>query len=239
MFSYQNITNRNEFIQKFREDQGLSKNSRVNTVGSESAIASPIKKGRNVNASGNVSNSHSLIYLQGAHSRLNTSSGKIKQQNEGRWDYLHKLEKLKRMKLDEQRRRKEEELFEQDLQQCTFSPKLNTNKSTGNLRGRSQKSGGIAGLSSIGNTNLHTPDNYYSYASNSPKYIDSPHKKNESSPTIAERQKQWIYKRDVKLDKIKQNKIINENKECIFTPKLVLCLYILLIFRIPLTNSKR
>lgn len=187
MFSYQHITNRNEFIQKFREDQGLMpKNSRQSTAENKNKQ----KSDSGVNQSG-----------------LNQKG------NEGRWEYLHKLEKLKRMKLEEQRKVKEKELFENDLVQCTFSPKLNTNKSLGNLSSNiSQNASRIitrpktqdkSGYNSNGNTNLPTSENV------------------KTADNLIDRQKQWEYKKNMRIENIKQSQFVKDTRECIFTPKLV------------------
>ena len=74
----------------------------------------------------------SFIILQKSKSRgdlLNKSPSHVKKKDEeGRWDYLYKLEKLKRIKLDEKRRMKDMNEYKRDVDECTFSPKLNSSK---------------------------------------------------------------------------------------------------------------
>jgi hypothetical protein len=86
-------TNRNEFLEKFREKQAVSFN--------------------NYN-----SNSQSQT--------LDLSKSKISVgESDGRWEFLYQLDKIKKVKLEKLRRQKEENEYEKDFKECTFSPKLN------------------------------------------------------------------------------------------------------------------
>lgn len=112
---------------------------------------------------------------------------------EGRWEYLHQLEKLKRSKLEKQRNRKEQEKYEKDLVECTFNPKLNKVKNY-----------------QILNTNLagnHIQSNY-----NIHNYADS---------NLLDRQQSWASKKNLKIEKLKQSQFEKNNEECYFKPKLV------------------
>ena len=174
MNSYQHITDRSEFIQKFRQDQGLQPSLQRNKS------TDKLNKSR-VNSSNNLSMSKSSL--------------------EGRWEYLFQLEKLKRTKLDEQRKLKDQQLFQKDLNECTFSPKLNTNKSVSLLSPKS--------LSSLG----------YSNGNRVPSTSDS--MMAQSPDSLLGRQQQWNYKKNMRIENIKQTQMQNDNKECIFKPKLV------------------
>jgi hypothetical protein len=112
---------------------------------------------------------------------------------EGRWEYLHQLEKLKRSKLEEQRNRKERELYEKELSECTFTPKLNKVK---NYRILNTK---LAGNNQIDNYSLI----------------------NKVDSNLLERQQSWSSKKNMKIEKIKQYQYEKNNEECFFKPKLV------------------
>jgi hypothetical protein len=129
---------------------------------------------------------------------------------EGRWEYLFQLEKLKRTKLDEQRKLKDQQLFQKDLNECTFSPKLNTNKSVSLLSPKS--------LSSLG----------YSNGNRVPSTSDS--MMAQSPDSLLGRQQQWNYKKNMRIENIKQTQIQNDNKECIFKPKLVRVIFYFIYF---------
>jgi hypothetical protein len=53
---------------------------------------------------------------------LNTNSSVM---NRSRWDYLHDLNKLQQVKLNEKRQLKKKEKEDEMMNECTFSPKLN------------------------------------------------------------------------------------------------------------------
>ena len=63
-------------------------------------------------------------------SNLTTNASRI---SRSRWDYLHDLNKLQKVKLDEKRKLVKKEEEEQIMNQCTFSPKLNKSANYGNL----------------------------------------------------------------------------------------------------------
>ena len=63
-------------------------------------------------------------------SNLTTNVSRI---SRSRWDYLHDLNKLQKVKLDEKRKLVKKEEEEQIMNQCTFSPKLNKSANYGNL----------------------------------------------------------------------------------------------------------
>jgi hypothetical protein len=182
MNPYQNITNRDEFIQKFRQDQGLEPKTSMTRMKSTDKLNR--SRVTHVN-SNNVSICRTI-------------------NGEGRWEYLHQLEKLKRNKLDQQRKLKDQELFIKDLNECTFTPKLNTNKSMSLLTPKP--------LSSIG------------YSNNGTRMPNSPNSSSLSNlpcDNLLVRQQQWNYKKNMRIENIKQSQILNDNKECIFKPKLV------------------
>lgn len=52
------------------------------------------------------------------------------QKETGRWSYLHNLNRVKQMKLEEQRKKQKEKEEENLTAECTFSPKLNKSVST-------------------------------------------------------------------------------------------------------------
>jgi hypothetical protein len=183
-------TNRNEFIERFRQEHGLTNNTntRQHTI---EGIETPIP--RKITNKTSLNNSTVNI-------NINVNVNKSQQQLDGRWDYLHKLEKLKRMKLEEQRKLKEQVDFEKDLEKCTFSPKLNTNKSMGNLhRSKTQL-----------NTQLPTQENINTQI---------------LSGNLLERQQLWAYKKNLKIENIKHHQLNVETKECVFQPKIVNYIY--------------
>jgi hypothetical protein len=173
----QTYTDRNEFIEEFRKQQGLPNNEKKSQ-----------KKGS--------SKSSNTVITQG-------------NQKDGRWEYLYQLEKLKRIKLTEQRKMKEQGLYEKDLTECTFTPKLNTNKSTKYLHS-GQSVGALSNVSS----NLPSMTNYNS---NSNLHQDG----SVQYGTLLERQAMWSHKRHIKLENIKQTQLSKDNQECNFRPKIV------------------
>ncbi len=191
MYTYQHITNRNEFIQEFRKNQGLdiSRNTNPKSAKSRKTNNNP---------------------------KTNISTSSISN-NDGRWNYLHQLEKLRKVKLNEQRNLKEQLSYEKDFQECTFSPKLNKSKrSTTNL---SEGLSGISGGNNNNNnmSNLNNSTNKIQLSSNS--NIQSYNGK-DYDPLI-ERQKMWEYKKNMKIENIKHDQNMRDTEECIFNPVLV------------------
>jgi hypothetical protein len=134
----------------------------------------------------------------------------MKKSEEGRrWDYLFKLEKLKRMKLDETRRLKDMNEYEKDLNDCTFSPKLNINK-------MDRVNSGIGNNLTITNAMRGQKSQIRKVNSNGDNSVAL----NEGTNLI-DRQKAWEYKKFMKIENIKQIVIEKDTAECVFTPKLV------------------
>jgi hypothetical protein len=202
MNSYQSITNRDEFIQKFRQDQGLEPKTPKNSM-------IPLSGYSNKYATNQMHRVQSSEKINRSRAQVNFSSNNLSycrtSNPEGRWEYLHQLEKLKRTKLDQQRKLKDHELYMKDVNECTFSPKLNTNKSMSLLSPKP--------LSSIGySSGTRMPNSPNSSSLNAI---------NMTSDTLLIRQQQWNYKKNMRIENIKQSQILNDNKECIFKPKLV------------------
>lgn len=153
MYGSQLYTNRNEFIEKFREQQGLTPLPDFNS------------------------------------SRFDTQ---IKQQIEGRWEYLHKLEKLKRIKLEEKRKEKTQKEYEKEFNECTFNPKINN----------------------------FTPklNSHKSFVNSQSKSIEQT---NLDSSNLLGRQEIWNQKKNMKIETIKQSQTNDELKECHFKPLIV------------------
>jgi hypothetical protein len=130
--------------------------------------------------------------------RLTTEakSTKTTKSQSGRWDFLYQLEKLKRAKLQEQINKKQQELFEKEISECTFSPKLNKSVSIGYIN------------TSPCPGSHNTTQNYVLATSG-------------SSSRLIDRQKDWGNKKNIKLESIKQQEFIKQNQECIFKPRIV------------------
>jgi hypothetical protein len=119
------------------------------------------------------------------------------------------LEKLKRMKLDETRRLKDMNEYEKDLNDCTFSPKLNINK-------MDRVNSGIGNNLTITNAMRGQKSQIRKVNSNGDNSVAL----NEGTNLI-DRQKAWEYKKFMKIENIKQIVIEKDTAECVFTPKLV------------------
>ncbi len=173
MNSYQHITDRNEFIEKFRQDQGLpmmSRNETSNTLSKSRIIYEP----------------------------------SIREVNDGRWDYLYSLEKLKQAKLNEQRRIKKMQVLQKENLECTFSPKVNRDKSIKNFTNRN--------LPRSYNFDLNGISNLLSNEREQKPHIGL---------NLLDRQQQWAYKKNMHIENIKNEQVVKDIQECIFKPKLV------------------
>jgi hypothetical protein len=196
MYSYHHIRNRDEFIKQFKQDHGI-----------------PVLNNNNINKSTILQKSKSRGDL------LNKSPSHVKKKDEeGRWDYLYKLEKLKRIKLDEKRRMKDMNEYKRDVDECTFSPKLNSSKMiriNSGLSNMSNSSNNLSNISmSIQKSQIMKKN---SNGNNSISLIEG--------GNLIDRHKAWEYKKNMKIENIKQSKFEKDNNECIFSPKLVKFFY--------------
>jgi hypothetical protein len=181
-----NYTNRNEFLEKFKQDHGINTN----------------KSKLNHKTTNNKKNSYSN------NSNTNNNSNILKKSGmDGRWDYLYQLEKLKQSKLEEKRKLKENELFEKDLTECTFSPKLNKFKN----------------LQYNFNSNSMIKSTSFQEKENSKNSLPTDENINSKiySGNLLERQQWWEYKKKLKIENIRHNENTKNVKDCIFKPKLV------------------
>lgn len=187
-----NYSNRTEFLEKFKQEHGTSM--------SRSKIKDRYSNNRNNQKNSNTNNT--------ADKNSNYNSNLLKKSGlDGRWDYLYHLEKLKRSKLEEKRKIKENELFEKDLTECTFSPKLNKMKNFKN---------NFNSNSMIKSTSFQDKDNSINQL-----YTDDNMNSKIYSGNLLERQQMWEYKKKLKIENIRHHEITKNVKECVFQPKLV------------------
>jgi hypothetical protein len=188
--------NRNEFLEIFKQDH----RSEVKIHNKKSTNILNPNKNSNDRKPSNATNQNDSIH--------NNSSNLLKVSGiDGRWDYLYRLEKFNQSKLQEKRKLKENELFEKDLRECTFSPKLNKSFNQKNL---------------ISNYKIPSPD---SFQEKDPSEIALPRDEIINlkilSGNLIERQQRWEYKKKLKIENIKHNQHIKNIKECVFQPKIV------------------
>jgi len=188
-------SNRNEFLEKFKQDRLKNENDNPYMINKRTGS----KNHKAAIAENKIKNSE---FLSNKNNNLKNLG------MEGRWDYLYELEKLKRAKLEEKRKIKENELFEKDLTECTFSPKLNKIK---NLKDHFNSNSKFLSSSYLEKENitglaLPTDENL-----NSKIY----------SGNMIERQQWWEYKKKIKIENIRHNENSKNIKECVFRPKLV------------------
>jgi len=193
--------NRDEFLEKFKQDH----RSEVKNIREKSTNKLNPNKNSSLRKSSNAINK--TISVDDNSSNLLKVSG-----IDGRWDYLYRLEKYNKSKLEEKRKIKENELFQKDLRECTFSPKLN--KSFNNQN------------NFISNFNTVSPD---TYQEKDPVEIELPTDEIINSKILSgnmiERQQWWEYRKKLKIENIKHIQNSKDIKECVFQPKLVKCLY--------------
>jgi hypothetical protein len=110
---------------------------------------------------------------------------------DGRWDYLHQLNKVKKVRIDKLREVRKREEYEKDMSECTFSPR--TNKNYANIsQGTCNKSTGrLPTLQELANLPL------------------------------LDRQTSWNVRKSLKLDNIRNDQFMKEYQQCYFNPKIV------------------
>lgn len=176
---------RNNFIQKFRKEQGLDPvyNKSTNKV-NMSQISSKTNPFTTTNNSGflsvnkskskgtltNVMNTKKYNLDKSQEEEINNTSQFIINNNNfnnttRRWDYLHQLEKVKQAKLEYKKQKQQQEQEMKTQQECTFSPvfytKLNKSKSKAKYsnNNRNSSSGKIR-------SNINIVNEYNNYSCN-------------------------------------------------------------------------
>jgi hypothetical protein len=188
-------SNRNDFLDKFKQNRARNENDNPYIINKKTQN----KTSKAAISENKIKNSESLSNRNNNFKNLGM---------EGRWDYLYELEKLKRAKLDEKRKIKENELFEKDLTECTFSPKLNKFRNLKNNFNSNSKFLSSSYLEKENNSGMALPTDENL---NSKIY----------SGNMIERQQWWEYKKKIKIENIRHNENSKNIKECVFRPKLV------------------
>ena len=144
--------------------------------------------------------------------------------NEGRWEYLYKLNKLKQIKNHYVSEICTKEDIKKELSECTFSPKINKrvlgHKYTYVSRCNSPSVN--SNLSNINQKRLLSPTNSNSYTyKHKNKNEQENNKKSLSDYGILERQLITQNSKTAKVEYLKSLQDEKETEECNFQPKIV------------------
>lgn len=236
---------RQEFIDKFRKEQGLEplKGNKVNTS-TISVSETTIKNKASSGGLNKTTKTYSKGKLENNNSveELNYSKNIISKESEPkRWDYLHQFEKVKKAKIEHKRQKQGEELDLKFQQECTFNPIFFSKKSDV----RSKSKGKIHISKNFGNDNYGVDKNTLNNSginlnvnqssskvhelmhsssilnNNIIKYNNNRLDNELLSADVNQRTLMFLRKKANKNESMKQQLYDREQQECSFNPKLV------------------